>query len=146
MVIVSILLSYFYGPKDITEGHLFYERLKKILVVDDDPNITFTFKVILEKKGFQVDTYNDPSKAASDFQPGSYSLALLDIRMPKMDGFELYREIRKKESEIKVCFVTAFEISKDEVGHPTADGSVVFLRKPVGAEELADKVHNMISA
>lgn len=120
--------------------------MKKILVVDDDPNITFTFKVILEKKGFQVDTYNDPFKAASDFQPGSYSLALLDIRMPKMNGFELYREIRKKEKEVKVCFVTAFEISKDEVGHPTADGSVVFLRKPVGAEDLADKVQNMIAA
>lgn len=115
-------------------------------MVDDDPNITFTFKLILEKSGYQVDAYNDSSKAASDFKPGSYSLALIDIRMPKMNGFELYREIRKKESEVKVCFVTAFEISKDEVGNPTADGSVVFLRKPVGREELLDKIQKMVSA
>ena len=115
-------------------------------MVDDDSNITFTFKLILEKSGYQVDAYNDSSKAASDFKPGSYSLALIDIRMPKMNGFELYREIRKKESEVKVCFVTAFEISKDEVGNPTADGSVVFLRKPVGREELLDKIQKMVSA
>jgi len=115
-------------------------------VVDDDPNITYTFKLILEKSGFQVDTYNDSFEAASDFKPGSYSLALIDIRMPKMNGFELYREIRKKESEVKVCFVTAFEISKDEVGHPTADGSVVFLRKPVEKQELVDKVQQMVTA
>ena len=115
-------------------------------MVDDDPNITFTFKIILERSGFQVDAYNDSSKAALNFKPGSYSLALIDIRMPKMNGFELYQKIRKKESEMKVCFVTAFEISKDEVGHPTADGSVVFLRKPVEKQELLDKVQQMVAA
>lgn len=120
--------------------------MNKILVVDDDPNITFTFKTILEKKGYQVDTHNDPSKAALEFQAGTYSVALIDIRMPKMNGFELYREIRKKDNEVKVCFITAFEISKDEVGNPTADGSVVFLRKPVGMEELTEKVLYLVSA
>lgn len=115
-------------------------------MVDDDPNITFTFKIMLERSGFRVDTYNDSSKAALDFKPGSYSLALIDIRMPKMNGFELYREIRKKEREVKVCFVTAYEISKDEVGHPTADGSVLFLRKPVEKEVLLDRVQQMVTA
>jgi CheY-like chemotaxis protein len=66
--------------------------------------------------------------------------------MPKMNGFELYREIRKKEREVKVCFVTAYEISNDEVGHPTADGSVDFLRKPLEKEELLDKVQQIVTA
>lgn len=115
-------------------------------MVDDDPNITFTFKIMLERSGFRVDTYNDSSKAALDFKPGSYSLALIDIRMPKMNGFELYREIRKKERKMKVCFVTAFEISKDEAGHPTADGSVVFIKKPISNEELIENVKNLLLA
>lgn len=115
-------------------------------MVDDDTNITFTFKAILEKNAFQVDTYNDPFKAALDFQAGSYGLALIDIRMPKMNGFELYREIRKKDTQVKVCFITAFEISKDESGEPSADGLVDFIRKPVDMKELANRVLNLMSA
>ena len=64
-----------------------------------------------------------------------YDVALIDIRMPKMNGFELYNEIRKKDSNVRVCFITAFEISKDESGKPSADGLVDFIRKPVDMEE-----------
>src|SRR6476659_1055642 len=120
--------------------------MKKILVVDDDPNITLTFKIILEKKAFHVDVYNDSTKAAEEFQGGVYDVALLDIRMTKMDGFELYNEIRKKDSKVRVCFITAFEISKDESGKPSADGLVDFIRKPVDMEELVNRVHSLISA
>jgi DNA-binding response OmpR family regulator len=120
--------------------------LQRILVVDDDPNITFTFKKILEKRGFEVDTYNDPNKAASNFKPGLYGVALIDIRMPKMNGFQLYRHIKSEDNTIKVCFVTAYEISKEEVGNPTADGSVAFLKKPIGMEELVHKVSQLVTA
>jgi len=120
--------------------------LKNILVVDDDPNITFTFKKILEKEGYHVDTFTDPRKAAASFTPGAYSAALIDIRMPDMNGFELYRHIRKQDGEVKVCFVTAYEISKEEEGSPTVNGSVSFLKKPIGMEELTEKVFNMVSA
>ena len=68
---------------------------RKILIVDDEPDITSTFDMILEMNGFEVDSYNDPLLALSNFKPNSYGLALLDIRMPKMNGFELYKKIKK---------------------------------------------------
>ncbi|HMH11384.1 MAG TPA: response regulator, partial [Candidatus Nitrosopolaris rasttigaisensis] len=64
----------------------------------------------LEDSGFKVDVFNDPIHALSGFKSGLYDLALIDYKMPKMNGFELYREIRKIDEKVKVCFVTAFEV------------------------------------
>jgi two-component system, OmpR family, response regulator ChvI len=80
---------------------------RKILIVDDEPDITSAFDMILEMNGFEVDTYNDPLLALSNFKPDLYGLALLDIRMPKMNGFELYKKIKDIDNRIKVCFITA---------------------------------------
>jgi FixJ family two-component response regulator len=79
------------------------------LIVDDESDITLAFDMILEMNGFEVDTYNDPLLALSNFKPDSYGLALLDIRIPKMNGFELYRKIKDIDKKIEVCFITAFE-------------------------------------
>lgn len=69
---------------------------KRILIVDDEPDITFTIKSGLEKTGFfEVDTFNDPELALSLFKPGNYDFLLIDIRMPKMNGYELYDKIRE---------------------------------------------------
>src|SRR5215212_5851781 len=68
----------------------------RILVVDDEPDLTKVSTLALEYHGFKVDTFNDPQEALSKFKPGSYDLIILDIKMPKMDGFELYHEKRKK--------------------------------------------------
>jgi two-component SAPR family response regulator len=65
--------------------------------------------MILEMNGFEVDSYNDPLLALSSFKPNFYGLALLDIRMPKMNGFELYKEIKDIDNKIEACFITAFE-------------------------------------
>jgi DNA-binding response OmpR family regulator len=70
----------------------FFPPLSQILIVDDESDITSSFDMILEMNGFEVDTYNDPLLAVSNFKPNSYGLALLDIRMPKMNGFELYKK------------------------------------------------------
>ena len=71
-----------------------------ILVVDDDPDITLTFKVGLEDdKSFEVYTYTDPLEALSRFRPHFYDLLLVDINMPKMNGFELYKKIKDIENK-----------------------------------------------
>jgi DNA-binding response OmpR family regulator len=75
---------------------------QRILLVDDELDITSPFEMILQMNGFEVDTYNDPLLALSNFKPNSYGLALLDIRMPKMNGFELYKKIVMVSTDIRV--------------------------------------------
>jgi DNA-binding NtrC family response regulator len=89
-------------------------KKQRILLVDDEPDITSTFDMILQMNGFEVDTYNDPSLALSNFKPNSYGLALLDIRMHKMNEFELYKKIKNIDNNIEVCFITAFEDYREE--------------------------------
>ena len=103
-------------------------------MVDDDPNITFTFKIMLEKNAFHVDVYNDPTKAALEFQPGAYDVALIDIRMPKMNGFELYNEI---EISKVVCFLTA-SVFKGQIGKPSTMASSD-LSEPESIRKFADQ-------
>jgi two-component system, OmpR family, response regulator ChvI len=99
----------------------------RVLVVDDEPDITEAFKIGVEQNGFEVDVFNDPLQALSKFEEEAYSsahhydLLLLDVKMPKMNWFELYREIKRKirkeevdddddRDKLKVCFITAYEV------------------------------------
>ncbi len=75
---------------------------KKILVVDDDANIALLIKEGLERKGFHIESFNDPQVALQEFKPGFYDL------MPKLDGFEFFLAVRKNDIKVKVCFITAF--------------------------------------
>ena len=83
----------------------------RILLVDDEADITTVNTLGLQDNGFKVDAFNDPIQALSDFKNGAYDLALLDYRMPKMNGLELYLKIRKVDDKVKICFITAFDIS-----------------------------------
>jgi DNA-binding response OmpR family regulator len=82
---------------------------KRILLIDDEPDIIFTMKDILEE-GFKIDTFNDPIIALESYRSNSYDLVILDIKMPKMDGFELYTKLKEKDSQVEICFLTASEM------------------------------------
>ena len=111
--------------------------MKKILVVDDEPDISSSIKRGLERNGFQVDAYTDPEKALSEFKPGTYDLLLVDIRMPKLNGFELYREIKKRNDQSKICFFTAFEVYYEEFKKVFPKLEVkCFIRKPITISDL----------
>ena len=69
---------------------------KRILVLDDEPDLTMVCSLALQYHGFKVDTFNDSQEALSNFRPGYYDLVILDIKMPKMDGFELYEKIKER--------------------------------------------------
>ena len=118
----------------------------RILVVDDEPYLTRVSTLALEYHGFKVDTFNDPQEALSKFKPGSYDLIILDIKMPKMDGFELYHEIKKKDNNAKVCFLTASELYYEEFRNKEyrALDRNLFIRKPINNEDLVKEINKMI--
>ena len=80
---------------------------KKILVIDDEPDVTYTIKNVLEDNGFEVDTFTDSILALENYKVNFYDLVILDILMPKMDGYELYTKLREQDSKVKICFLTA---------------------------------------
>jgi DNA-binding response OmpR family regulator len=69
--------------------------------------MTSLLKKALRSSGFSVDIFNDSERALKNFKPHFYDLVILDIVMPKMDGFELYDNLKKRDSNVKVCFLTA---------------------------------------
>ena len=118
--------------------------MKKILVVDDEKDITLVFKSGLERKGFGVDVFNDPVEALSHFRPGHYDLLLLDIRMPVLSGFDLFREILKKDGKAKACFISAFEFHQEELRMLAAEGKQCYVKKPVTLKELVMKIDEQL--
>jgi DNA-binding response OmpR family regulator len=83
-------------------------RGKQIMVVHDEPDLILFYKMSLEYYGFRVDPYNESEKELSSFKPNYYDLVILDIKMPNMDGFELYRKIKEKDPNVKACFLTSY--------------------------------------
>jgi DNA-binding response OmpR family regulator len=124
------------------------EEQKKILAVDDETDLTMLCRLALEYHGFKVDTFNDPQKALSNYKPGYYDLIILNIKMPKMDGFQLYDEIKKKDHKAKVCFLTASELYYEEFRKRkyNAIDKDLFLRKPIENEELLKEVNRIINS
>ena len=118
----------------------------RILVVDDEPDLTQVSTLALEYHGFKVDSFNDPQEALSKFKPGLYDLIILDIKMPKMDGFELYHEIKKKDNNAKVCFLTASELYYEEFRKKEycALDRNLFIQKPIDNEHLVKEIDKML--
>jgi DNA-binding response OmpR family regulator len=121
--------------------------MKRIAVIDDEVDITAVLKKGLELHGFAVDIFNDPQAALASFKPGVYDLMIIDIRMPKLNGFDLYRELRKKDNDVKVCFLTAFEIYYEEFRKMFPNVDVrAFIRKPVSISSLVSQVNATIES
>ena len=118
----------------------------RILVVDDEPDLTQVSTLALKYYGYKVDSFNDPQEALSKFKPGLYDLIILDIKMPKMDGFELYHEIKKKDNNAKVCFLTASELYYEEFRNKEyrALDRNLFIRKPIDNEDLVKEINKML--
>ena len=117
------------------------DRSNRILLVDDEQDITLAFTNGLKQSGFEVDAFNDPEEALSNFKPDYYGLLLLDVRMSKIDGFELSKRLREKDKNVKVCFITAYEIYYNTLkrDYPTLDIGC-FIQKPVSIPDLIEHV------
>jgi DNA-binding response OmpR family regulator len=114
----------------------------RVMIVDDDQDLTTIFKIGLEKNEFIVTTFNDPLEALSKFRPGMYDLLILDIRMPGMNGFQLYQKIRDIDNKVKVCFLTAFDeyLGEFKTTFPFLDEVKCYLKKPITVQDLIKRL------
>jgi|SRR5262249_49910641 len=118
---------------------------KRILVVDDEHDAALTLKVVLEEYGMLVDCFTDPITALKNFKPNVYDLIILDISMPEINGFELYKRFKSEDSRVKTIFLTAlstvepYNIHGGEV-YPK-EGERHFLQKPITNRELLQQVY-----
>ena len=122
---------------------------KRVLIIDDNPDITLTFKQALEaendksgnKTFFKVFTYNDTIQALAEFRPNFYDLLLIDVNIPKMNGFEFSRQILEMDVNVKVCYITAAEINLQALREQFPTLSIgCFIKKPIGVEDLVRRV------
>ena len=119
---------------------------QRILIVDDDSDISEVFKLSLEHDGFMVDTFNDPLLALSNYKVGSYDLLLFDMKMPGLNGLELFQRIRLLDHKVKVCFVTAFEDSQDEIKRLFPDlEKECLIKKPISLHVLNQKLKSHLA-
>jgi DNA-binding response OmpR family regulator len=122
-------------------------RRKRILVVDDEPDICMVYQIVLEDAGYECVSYTDSVKALKEFKPDYYDLILLDIKMPVLDGFELCKKVRGIDKAVHIVFITASEeyYKKFRSQHFPELGKINYIQKPIGNEELVQLV-NMIVA
>jgi DNA-binding response OmpR family regulator len=122
-----------------------YKKLR-ILLVDDEPDVVEVFERGLKLVGMRVDAYTSPQEALQCFKPNTYDLAILDIRMPDMTGFQLHREMKKRDPSITTCFLSAFEIQADEFKSvfPSMDGVKAIIKKPISINELLNEIASFL--
>jgi CheY-like chemotaxis protein len=122
---------------------------KRILIVDDNPDITYTFKKAFEeadriggnKTSFHVDAYNDPLVALSEFKPDFYDLLLIDIDMPKMNGFDFCVKVFEVDLNPKVCFIVSAPINQEALRDQYPSLSIgCFIETPVTIDNLIRRV------
>lgn len=123
---------------------------KKILIIDDEPDITFTIKNILEDNGFAAYTFNDPILALNKYKVNFYDLVILDIKMPKINGFELYIKIREQDPKAKICFLTAIttfneDFRKTRLALGKTINEDYFIQKPIKIQDLVKKLTSIMN-
>jgi DNA-binding response OmpR family regulator len=123
-------------------------KKKRVLIVDDEPDVTLVLKQVLDENGFEADSYDEPRLALNNFKANMYDLLLLDIKMPDINGLDLYQEMRKIDEKVKVCFLTAsemfYEKFRKEEPYSKFDKEL-FIAKPIENEELLDLLNKVIN-
>src|SRR5919202_759417 len=119
---------------------------KRVLLVDDEPDICMIYQMVLEDAGYQCSPYTDPVQALQEFRPNYYDLILLDIKMPVLNGFELCKKIIELDRTVHILFITASEeyYEKFRSQHYPELGKINYIQKPIGNDELVQIVNAII--
>jgi DNA-binding response OmpR family regulator len=119
-------------------------RANRILLVDDEADHCLTYQIILQDAGYECISYIDSVKALQELRPNYYDLVILDIRMPKLNGFALCEKIRELDKAVQIIFITAGELYYEnfrKLLQLSNDVNINCLQKPIGNEELIQIVH-----
>ena len=124
--------------------------MNKILIVDDEQDVYTVLKKGIKTVEFEADYFDDPLSALENFKPNLYLILLiLDIKMPEMDGFKLYKAMKKIYSKVKVCFLTGSEMYYEEIKKGEALDALdkdLFLQKPIRNEELINEIKRLVNS
>lgn len=111
----------------------------KVMVVDDDPSICKTVGLLLEEHGYSPRTFTDPDEAIAVAEEESYQIALIDLRMPKMDGVEVVEKLKKLDERMSCIVMTAYP-DLDSATETMRRGTCDYISKPFKQEELIEAV------
>jgi DNA-binding response OmpR family regulator len=137
---------------DKIEVEIETNRKNRILAIDDDKDAAFSLKVTLERSRlFKVDAFDDPILALASFKPDKYDVVILDVRMPVIDGFTLYKKVRTLDKKIKICFLTSvhdldyyYRTLYSNVEKTIEENRDCIIDKPVGTEQLIKKINELL--
>jgi DNA-binding response OmpR family regulator len=118
---------------------------KNILIVDDDEDLTSLYEAFLKFDGYKVDAFTDPVDALSSFRKDVYDLALLDLKMPKMNGVELSQELQNIDPDLLFRFITAANkeyIENLKLNNPDIEKNIIY--KPLWLNEIRIMVHSLL--
>ena len=124
---------------------MFITKGKRILIIDDDEDITNLFKLFLEYDGYKVDAFTDPINALYSFRRNVYDLVLLDLKMPKMNGMILYEKLQNIDPTILFCFITADKEYIEHLKKNNPDIEKIIIYKPILLNELRSKIHILLT-
>ena len=121
-----------------------------VLLIDDEPDSIFTITNILEYNGFKVNSFNDPISALNQYKANFYDLVILDIKMPKMNGFQLCNKLKEKDPKVKICFLTASELfyekfRKIQFKLEKTIGENYFIQKPIKIQDPLERITTIIN-
>jgi DNA-binding response OmpR family regulator len=124
-----------------------YIKKSRVLLVDDEPDIVYLVKTRLQRNGFEVDAYTDLLLALQNFKAGIYLVLVLDIKMPKMDGIELFNRIEKEDNKVKICFFSASERLTSHYKNlfQNSPDKFLFISKPISIPEMIMQIEQFLS-
>ena len=126
-----------HNPISLYEGTLLEDRqYRQILVVDDDENLSQTFKLILESEGFKVDTTQTGLKALFMMKKKRYDLVILDLNLPDMLGYQIAEEINRLNISTECIYITGYQTLKDDLNKQHENINVLI--KPIEPTKLVE--------
>jgi DNA-binding response OmpR family regulator len=120
-------------------------KRKRIMIIDDDPDINNLFKIYLEHDGFQADAYTNPIDALYYFKKDEYNLILLDLKMPQINGIAMFQALKRTDENVTICLMTADMSYLEQLKGKIPNIEKYVIHKPILLRNLKDKINELVS-